>query len=543
MVCFSTLASPPQLCPRQAEHRHHQQSLAAFSKPQICSREIVCLLTRCQSLTYHYIRILIHRPATCASLGSRSSSSVIAMASSSKHVVQIVQLLAERGLSFSFCLNRDELLVLSGFGLLHQSLDLNAESKLMKDNQKTIGAIIGMLDKAKAASTSEFRRVACCYLPIPVHTPKTVSVAAMSRHNSDGAMPAPQFKSAPSGLRQHLKHITSKLVSPSGRTSKYERDHRRATEPTLPIYGHGLPSESAPSMLPQYSPSHVSQSEPALSPPNTNARLSATSSRPSGPQLLAPKRTLHAPNPRLNLDYFSFDDDQSPASTTLSPAAPPTKTDSTDWERLLSSLDNGQTNIFDNIYGGPSMEFLGDTSRLKPAPATPMSSNSYGGASHKTSSPRDAHSSTSDLHRRRQTGTSTVHNPAPPRSTSSVEDLNWSPDAWALTSADLAPTYSNSVAGLTESVFSFDTDDAFGSSAGTSSNGSSGADGLDSSGAGVARNRGVGGADGGGGGMGSSGLYDVGHGCDHESFKGLVMPSDFHHEDGILGGWPDGIAL
>ncbi|KAG9725044.1 hypothetical protein KCU59_g15395, partial [Aureobasidium melanogenum] len=38
------------------------------------------------SLTYHFIRALIHRPAVCASLGPRASSSVLAVAGSSKHI-------------------------------------------------------------------------------------------------------------------------------------------------------------------------------------------------------------------------------------------------------------------------------------------------------------------------------------------------------------------------------------------------------------------------------------------------------------------------
>jgi hypothetical protein len=72
------------------------------------------------SLTYHYVRSLIQRPVICASLGPRSQSSMLTMANSCKHMVQIMQLLDERGMSFSFCLNRDELLVLAGFGLLFQ---------------------------------------------------------------------------------------------------------------------------------------------------------------------------------------------------------------------------------------------------------------------------------------------------------------------------------------------------------------------------------------------------------------------------------------
>jgi hypothetical protein len=50
------------------------------------------------SMTYHYIRALIQRPAVCASLGSRSSSAMLALASSCRSMVQVVQLLQERGL-------------------------------------------------------------------------------------------------------------------------------------------------------------------------------------------------------------------------------------------------------------------------------------------------------------------------------------------------------------------------------------------------------------------------------------------------------------
>ena len=45
---------------------------------------------------------------------------MVALASSSKHIIQIVQLLEERRMSFSFCLNKNELLLLAGFGLLYR---------------------------------------------------------------------------------------------------------------------------------------------------------------------------------------------------------------------------------------------------------------------------------------------------------------------------------------------------------------------------------------------------------------------------------------
>ena len=73
-----------------------------------------------QSLAYYYIRTLIHRPAVGSSLGAKAGSSMVALASSSKHIIQIVRLLEERRMSFSFCLNKNELLLLAGFGLLYR---------------------------------------------------------------------------------------------------------------------------------------------------------------------------------------------------------------------------------------------------------------------------------------------------------------------------------------------------------------------------------------------------------------------------------------
>ena len=59
-----------------------------------------------------------------------------------------------------------------------------------------------------------------------------------------------------------------------------------------------------------------------------------------------------------NLDYLSFGND--PANQQPVYAIPPIKTEPqpTDWEKLLGSLDNGQTNIFDACYGGQPIEAL-----------------------------------------------------------------------------------------------------------------------------------------------------------------------------------------
>src|SRR5579871_991528 len=112
-------------------------------------------------MAYHYIRSLIYRPAVCASslLGDRASSAIVALADSSKHIIQIVQLLEERRLSFSFCLNRNEKLTLCVLSMLYQSLDLRQEGKLMKDGQRLVGWIVKYLENANSPRASDFGKL------------------------------------------------------------------------------------------------------------------------------------------------------------------------------------------------------------------------------------------------------------------------------------------------------------------------------------------------------------------------------------------------
>jgi len=271
----------------------------------------------------------------------------MAMAASSKHIVQILQLLTERGLTFSFCLNKEELLVLSGFGLLYQGLDLDESSKVLKDNQKMLVATISQLDKMKAASASDFRRVACSFLPISVERPTGKSKTS-SRHGSDGSMPAPPKSTIPSVLKQHFKAMAAKasLIN--------HNSHRATAHPKGGPYRQSMPTLSLPNLARTMS-SNARASEPARSPHNMIHHLSPK------PNTSAPLRSAndvrHAPPRRTNLDYLSFSAESTPpprptpsssasgSSQHQQQLSKPTisvKPEPTDWERLLGSLDNGQ---------------------------------------------------------------------------------------------------------------------------------------------------------------------------------------------------------
>lgn len=390
------------------------------------------------SLTYHYIRALIQRPAICASLGSKSSSSMIALASSCKHMVQIVQLLEERSMSFSFCLNKDEVLVLSGFGMLFQGLTLDPSSKILKDNQKMVNAIIDTLNKSKAPCATEFSRVAHSFLPAQPLPPAQVAqlpnavpkpkTPSFPRHNSDTAALINPVSSLPSSTKKQLKAIASRFTT--GASSKPPKldatsDHRRATVHTISLHPYSVPSRSVPSLQPtsHYNPAAVSRSEPARSPLHTHSRPPSAVTRPSAPPQLQPPVEQNAKThvQKLpNLDYLSFGQ-EIVAQPTDTRATEPVKAEPqpTDWEKLLGSLDNGTTNIYDACYGGPPVDALLDS------PALGMHANNSATAVSETSA-------------------------------------SWNPDLWALYQTD---TNTSTGTGLTsnsghpDSVFSFTSDE------------------------------------------------------------------------------------
>lgn len=186
-----------------------------------------------QSLAYHYVRTLIHRPAVGSSLGSKASPSVVALAQSSKHIIQIVQLLEERRMSFSFCVNKNELLLLAGFGLLFQGLNLDRRGKLIQDSQRLLCSVIEILERNAAMGAAEFKRVACAMISVE-RSPKGArsSDDPAGRRKSEGNMAAPKESSKSA---RKLQTIPSRF--PTGQAPVVKRESssgRRFTAPTLP---------------------------------------------------------------------------------------------------------------------------------------------------------------------------------------------------------------------------------------------------------------------------------------------------------------------
>lgn len=342
-----------------------------------------------QSLAYHYIRSLVHRPAVCAStiLGDRASSSVCAVASSGKCIIQILQLLEERNLCFSFCLNKDELLVISGFGLLFQSLDLDRDGKLMRDHQRMLKSIVEMLEHRSAPGARHFRKVAGSILSTMSQKP------LLSRHNSDrsGMTTQDMLKST----QKQLKAIAARFTPDKPRRSESDETVVNDTDSrsTVPVIGaHPNTSQnslssihSEPASLAQAPNPRSSPSNPALSPaiyrtsqppiPMKQKRSSTSASPhptnldylvfPTGPLHTSPHAAPKGPSPaailRAHHDRLRRQSVPPPATApNLNPNSKPPPplneiaASAAEWEKLITSLDQPDSNIYDAIYGGPT---------------------------------------------------------------------------------------------------------------------------------------------------------------------------------------------
>lgn len=277
-----------------------------------------------------------------SSLGTKASSSLVAVASSSKHIIQIVQLLEERRMSFSFCLNKNELLVLAGFGLLFQGLDLNRKGKLIQDSQKLMCSIIDILERNGAPGAADFTNLASAMISLdrgskPAPLPKT---DAVSRRKSDIGMAAP--KTATKSARKQLQAFASRFSS-SSRTvkqvTKEDSKNARRSKGSGPVATNSIIYDRNDS---QNSISSV------VSEPTGQLRYPNAVNNITSPCQIAP---LEQPNLELlpfNQDLMSY--------SNLTPMASGTQFKEFDPEVIATYLGQHQQQgpTYDNLFHSPS---------------------------------------------------------------------------------------------------------------------------------------------------------------------------------------------
>lgn len=281
-------------------------------------------------------------------------------------MIQIIQLLEERNMSFSFCLNKTDVLVLCGMTLLYQSLELKHDSKLMKDIERLTTAVLKTLQKNRAAGICDLKRVARMLVPIGEPSQPT------SMQKSPGmAMAAPPRSSPPAGaFKKGLPYgrHTGAAMSETDLLSQQEK-LRRMT----------MPSSSTP--RPEL---YRTQSRASFDHTNTDQSTTQRDHRFSIAQIQ--QTMMRMPHKaKANMDYLSLSNSTTsnpqPSSPTqnnhTSPSQPvppshqphnslypPTQMNKgisgsgvslSEWEALLGAMDGGQINVYDAIYGGPAL--------------------------------------------------------------------------------------------------------------------------------------------------------------------------------------------
>jgi hypothetical protein len=315
------------------------------------------------SLTYFFIRSLIHRPLLCHGAGSSQAAATIVLAAAGKHSLQILDLLDERRMNYTFPFSKKELLLKAAISILWQSIELEEDSKLVKDNQKSLNMSLNMIARESQAACTEFQRIASAFVPLQTRkasSPKHIAIdTPAARLVSSTFMPAPSppdKTTKSSSTRKQLQAIASRFSSLKGTGSPKPDEPRRAT-------------------VAQMGPSH------SMSPQHRSGSTVSLSSTKSAPVVASPSpnnftraAAMHS-NQSINLDYFPLGDEfnaDTQTSTSSSTMLPPRKPQqmspniaNASWDNLLlSNYDVTSNQLFGN---GMSMNMTA------PSTATPMS--------------------------------------------------------------------------------------------------------------------------------------------------------------------------
>jgi hypothetical protein len=231
-------------------------------------------------------------------------------------------------MNYTFPFNKSELLLTAGFSLLWQCLELPEESKLVKDNQKTLTLLITILTQDSVSAGKEFQAVAGSFVNLGprngAQAPKPMQIDCQAARMLEN-MAAPEVKHK--SPRKQLQAIASRFSSFNNSRVKIEDPPRRATVP------HTGPTQS-------------------LSPydrANSTLSLASTRSAPVVPLYTPSKpRSIEVPS-NLNLDYLPIGEDDDTVFINAMPGKG--QLNESAWERLLTNIDSGHSSVYNGVYG------------------------------------------------------------------------------------------------------------------------------------------------------------------------------------------------
>ncbi|OAA57695.1 C6 transcription factor FacB [Cordyceps fumosorosea ARSEF 2679] len=321
------------------------------------------------ALAYYFIRTLIYRPAIGSGLGYKAAPALMSIADSSKHIIQISELLEERNLSFSFCLNKGDLLTISALALLYQVVDLKAESKLAQENQRLVNSVVSTVDRLRSPGCVDLRRIAGTLVTVEgASLPSPASSLSSPRRDSTSILPtAEQPRRRKSSGDKKQKQLQPQHVP------TLQDKSRRLTMPVLASPDPELELARSRGSFDSVQSDRFARTEDYM----CMSQL-PTGSQHANPPLLAT---------RPNLDYLSLHTtpdngsrSQSPPSAKALPPQPQLPLDhqaqvhlanmmsntqfsskavagvsNNEWEALLGSMDSGLDNVYNAIYGGATV--------------------------------------------------------------------------------------------------------------------------------------------------------------------------------------------
>ncbi|KAK6332899.1 hypothetical protein TWF696_002918 [Orbilia brochopaga] len=277
---------------------------------------------------YYYIRILIHR-STVGSDANSSAGSIHAVVESSNRMFQIVKLLEERKLGFSFCLNKNQTLLLCTFAILHGATDYAHDGVLAKDTQKLIVEILNTLQKNRYPLAKALNVIAA-------------SLFKLDRKQSTvKTSPSP---SLPSPIREDVQQLR-RAYSMSATKIQDKSKPRLIQTDVVSIPGNMSPPPSSITY-------HSNWSRASLPPQGVSPKSLHTSSKSlSSPCPITPV-TPSLDKGNSNNDFYSWSVGSNSA-TSETPTRQSAAGES-EWEKMLAIMDQNQGV---NIYGGgPTFE-------------------------------------------------------------------------------------------------------------------------------------------------------------------------------------------
>lgn len=282
----------------------------------------------CQSLAYFHTRSLIHRPILCHGSGSAASAATIVLAAAAKHIIQIVDLLDERCMNYTFPVGKQDVLMNAGFSILWQCVDLEDDSKLVRDNQKSLTLLLAKVAKENTSAATEFQKVAASFVIVgnpralqPKHIPIDTPAARLM-----SSMPAPASNSKQSSTKKQLQAIASRFSSFSTKDTHSNEFLKRRTM---------APQSAATPSYP--SPFHRTNSTISLS--STQSAPAMNVSTPSPGSTVPTHRAIAPAASAVNLDYFPLEASYQPStqnssSTMLPPRKASAPTGNDGWEQV-----------------------------------------------------------------------------------------------------------------------------------------------------------------------------------------------------------------